>query len=273
MDLKVSDNEDVRVVVQRRLSSLNAGNGIMVVDNADDETVLLGDDTAQAISTFLPSSDKGRILYTTSNQQVALNLQCSETVQIDQMNFEEGLFLLRKSAVGRTLASNDPAVGELLEKLTYLPLAISQAGAFMAKNKTNPAEYLELLQATAEDEIYLLSRAFPDKHRYDTSNNAVATTWLVSFNQIREKHPQASELLLAMSFYEHKAIPWSLLPPLVLASQMVDAIGTLEAYAFLSVNEGKTLTEAGHKDDLLDMHRLVHLAAKIWRQNLQDDVH
>ncbi|PSK56460.1 hypothetical protein B9Z65_6084 [Elsinoe australis] len=251
MDLKVSDNEDVRVAVQRRLRSSNAGKWIMIVDNADDETVLLGDDTDQAISTFLPSSDQGRVLYTTRSQQVALDLQCSEIVQIDQMTFGEGLFLLRKSAVGVTLASDDPAVGELLKKLTYLPLAISQASVFMAKNKQNPAEYLRLLQNNAKDEIYLLSQAFPDKHRYNTSGNAVANTWLVSFNQIREKHPEANELLLAMSFFEHKAIPRSLLPLMESESRMVDAMATLEAYAFISAQEGKHLSFSEQRDDLL----------------------
>ena len=73
----------------------------------------------------------------------------------------------------------------------------------------------------------LLSREFHDSTRYNSSPNAVATTWLVSFDQIRKSDPAAAHLLSFISQIEAKAIPQSILPGLESEEQMVNAVGTL----------------------------------------------
>ena len=83
----------------------------------------------------------------------------------------------------------------------------------------------------------------------------MATTWLISFEQIRNREPLAAELLSFMSCIDVKDIPQSLLPLAESAKKAVDAIGTLTAYAF--VIKQKT-------EQLLALHRLVHLATRNW---------
>ena len=83
----------------------------------------------------------------------------------------------------------------------------------------------------------------------------MATTWLVSFDQLRISDSAAADLLSFMSRIEPKAIPQSILPSLESEEQMVNAIGTLCGYAFLVERED---------DKVFDMHRLVHLATRIW---------
>lgn len=111
----------------------------------------------------------------------------------------------------------------------------------------------------------LMSREFEDETRYRGSQNAVATTFLVSFEQIRSPDPVAVELLSFISCIETKAIPRSFLPSSQSEEEMDFAIGTLSAYAFL-VRRGD--------DEVYDMHRLVHLATRVWirRQKRTEDV-
>ena len=65
--------------------------------------------------------------------------------------------------------------------------------------KSGPLIYLRLLQGTEPDTIQLLSREFHDNNRYRGTENAVATTWLVSFEQIRKSDTAAADLLMFIS--------------------------------------------------------------------------
>ncbi|KAJ9131270.1 TPR-like protein [Coniochaeta hoffmannii] len=130
----------------------------------------------------------------------------------------------------------------------------------LERNEVSIAEYLRLLRNTEKDMVDLLSEELPDRTRYQESKNAVAATWVVSFKKIRELDRNAADLLSFISQIEPKSIPQSLLPELDSKVQTVSAIGTLCGYAFVS-----------KRDDMLDMHSLVHLAKRIWlsRESLE----
>ena len=51
-------------------------------------------------------------------------------------------------------------MADLLKALAYLPLAITQAAAYMNTNKTTAAEYLQIFNRTNEDMIALMSSKF-----------------------------------------------------------------------------------------------------------------
>ncbi|KAJ9662196.1 hypothetical protein H2198_001547 [Neophaeococcomyces mojaviensis] len=85
--------------------------------------------------------------------------------------------------------------------------------------------------------------------------NPVATTWLISFKQIRRSDPLAADYLSFIACVNPRDIPESLLPPGPSRNQEVKAIGTLAAYSFISRRP---------VDFLLDLHRLVHLATRNW---------
>ncbi|TLS27448.1 hypothetical protein PpBr36_05464 [Pyricularia pennisetigena] len=77
---------------------------------------------------------------------------------------------------------------------------------------------------------------FRDKTRYPESRNAVATTWLVSFDQIQRNDGAAADMLSFLCWIEPKAIPRALLPDFE-SADTENAIGTLCGYAFLTVRE------------------------------------
>lgn len=174
------------------------------------------------------------------------------------MNDDEAEDFPKKSLTRKELLQDRAVTAELLNELTHLPLAIAQAVAYLNAIQISLRVYLSLLRNTEQDTISLLSREFRDKTRYNNSNhskNAVAATWLVSFNHIRRSNAIAADLLAFMSCIEHKAISRSMLPMVEPEKSMVHAKGTLCAYAFV--------TRQGDSE-LYDMHRLVHLATKVW---------
>jgi hypothetical protein len=102
-----------------------------------------------------------------------------------------------------------------------------------------------------------MSKEMRDRTRYKHAANAVAKTWLMSFEQIARQDADAADLLRYMSCIEWKAIPRSILPAIEPEARMTTAIGTLWSYSFISTrNDNQTY----------DMHRLVHVAARVWLQ-------
>jgi tetratricopeptide (TPR) repeat protein len=253
--------EDVKELVQQHLSSSRAGRWLMVVDNADDADIFFGTEQWKGIIDYLPESETGVIVYTTRTPEVA-ELSRGDVVELGPMDRQDAAAFLTRSLTRKDLLRNDVTITELLDELTYLPLAIAQAAAYLNRNRMSVPKYLQLLQSTEQDMVALLSREFRDNTRYIGSANAVATTWVVSFSQIRERDAAAADLLAFMSCVEWKAIPRSLLPRAQDEWQMEDAIGTLCGYSFLSRRSNSR--EEGNEEEWYDIHRLVHLATKIW---------
>ncbi|KAI1277759.1 hypothetical protein F5Y07DRAFT_398312 [Xylaria sp. FL0933] len=248
--------DDPRESVKRFLSSEASGKWLLVVDNADDMDIVFGSsDNTDAISHFLPSNGDGLFLFTTRFREVAVSAYVEEVVELGMLEPEEAKYFLQSSLFWKDMLGDEPGVTSLLQELAYLPLAIAQAIAYLNRNRVSILEYLALLRDSEEDMVSLLSREFLDQTRYAGSNNAVVTTWLVSFNQICRSDSVARELMSFISCIEPKAIPRSILPALGSNEEMVHAIGTLDAYAFITKRK---------EGDTFDMHSLVHLAMRSW---------
>ncbi|KAF2628862.1 hypothetical protein BU25DRAFT_409876 [Macroventuria anomochaeta] len=274
--------EDAKELVKQYLSSSRAGRWLLVVDNADDPDIFFGVGQSKGIVDYLPESEEGVTVYTTRTPEVA-ELTRGDVVEIGAMERHDAADFLTKSLTRKDLLRSDATASklldELLDDLACLPLAIAQAAAYLNRNRMSIAKYLWLLHNTEQDLVRLMSSEFRDDTRYKDTANAVATTWVVSFSQIRERDAVAADLLAFMSCVEWKAIPRSLLPGVQLEGRMEEAIGTLFGYSFLvrrdsssqateegSENggkgeEGEEETEA---EEWYDIHRLVHLATRIW---------
>ncbi|OAP55793.1 hypothetical protein AYL99_09945 [Fonsecaea erecta] len=252
---KSSEDEDVRESVRRRLESDESGKWLLVVDNADDMEVLVGSsENPDGIFQYLPQSDNGRILFTTRFRRVAAAIG-GEMIDLAEMSGPEAERLLERWLFRKDLLSDKKGVADLLHELTHLPLAITQAAAYINTTGVPLRKYVELLGKTDQDVVGLMSREFHDSTRPRGSRHAVATTWLVSFHQIQESDPTAADLLMFISYIDPKAVPQSILPVFSSEEAMVFALGTLDAYAFV-VRRGNS--------DTFDMHSLVHLATRIW---------
>jgi tetratricopeptide (TPR) repeat protein len=248
--------EDVKELVQQHLSSSRAERWLLVVDNADDADIFFGTEQSRGIIDYLPESETGVTVYTTRTLEVA-ELTRGDVIEVGAMDQQDAAAFLTKSLTRKDLLRNDTTTTELLDELACLPLAIAQAAAYLNRNRMSVAKYLQLLRSTE----------FRDNTRYTGSANAVATTWVVSFSQIRERNAAAADLLAFISCVEWKAIPRSLLPRAQDEWQMEDAIGTLCGYSLLARrgdSEERQEEEEEVQEEWYDVHQLVHLAARIW---------
>ena len=257
-------DEDVKELVQQHLSSSRAGRWLLVVDNADDADMFFGTEQSKGIVDYLPESETGVVVYTTRTPEVA-ELARGDVIELGAMDRQDAVAFLTKSLTRKDVLRNPATTTELLDELTCLPLAIAQAAAYLNRNRMSIARYLQLLRSTEQDLVALMSREFRDDTRYKQSANAVATTWVVSFSQIRERDAVAADLLAFMSCVEWKAIPRSLLPRAQAEWQMEEAIGTLCGYSFLARrSDSEEEGEGEEEEEWYDIHRLVHLATRIW---------
>ncbi|KAJ4286553.1 hypothetical protein N0V90_013253 [Kalmusia sp. IMI 367209] len=256
--------DDAKELLREHLSSDRAARWLLVLDNADDPDLVFGTEQLKGIFDYLPESEKGIILFTTRTQEVAVSLTRGDVLELGSMSRPDATQFLEKSIINKSLVQDGEATGELLNELACLPLAIAQAASYLNMNRTTITKYLHLIRSTEQDIVGLMSKEFRDHTRYKGSANAIASTWVVSFSQLRERDAIAADLLEFMSCVEWKAIPRSLLPKVRLEEQMEQAIGTLCGYSFISRRNDDNLEEAGGNEEWYDLHRLVYLATRIW---------
>jgi len=134
-------------------------------------------------------------------------------------------------------------VAELCEELGYLPLAIEQAGAFIAETGTTPREYLALLDQYPAT-MYRASAEGGDASR------TIARIWDVTLDRLAGE-PLPGRILRVLAWYAPDAIPRSLLGGQADPTALLGALGRLAAYSMLTVTEGT-----------LAMHRLVQAVAR-----------
>ena len=248
--------EEQLSAVRDYLNSAAAGKWLLVVDNADDTELLR--DKKNGIMNYLPQSETCLTLFTTRYKELA-DLADYNIVDLEEMSINEATLFLKKFFRHTYLVQNQALVKEFLEELAYLPLAIVQACAYIIKNSITISKYLPLVKTTEKEMINLLSQDFHDNTRSKESHNAVAVTWLVSFDQIKKDEPAAADLLFFLAFLENKAIPLTILPAFESSSELTRAIGVLVGYSFLS-------KQGEGDEEVYDMHRLVHRAIKVWMQ-------
>ncbi|KAH8684468.1 putative kinesin [Tricladium varicosporioides] len=252
------DKADVKTLVQTRLSQETAGKWLMIIDNADDYDIFhhCGDDASvsKRLWEYLPSSELGAILFTTRDREAATSYAGSNVIDILEMSNEESRDLLFRNLQNKPLIDDDSSTTKLLELLVNFPLAIIQAAAYINAKDSSIAEYLRIYQESNENTIALLSKDFKGARRYPDVKNPVATTWLISFEQIQKRDHLAAKYLAFISCIKEQNIPRDLLPP---ASEIekTEALGTLKAFGFIKERVTR---------DSYDMHPLVYKAMQNW---------
>jgi hypothetical protein len=109
------------------LNSDNTQEWLIIVDNTDNPKVLISgtskDIKMDKLVKYLPNSSRGKILFTTRSWKAARDLTQSSKLELKDIGKVEAKQLLARQ-VPNTLLSDIKAVDELLNILTYLPLAI-----------------------------------------------------------------------------------------------------------------------------------------------------
>ena len=197
------------------------------------------------------------MLITTRDDRLARRLTSTHAaIVVRPMSPEEAQRLLEMWRTDPSDSSKIDQSGHLLEALGYIPLAITQAAAFISENRITLEQYLEMFHTSDSDIQDLLDEDLGDSRRDPQSQNSIIKTWKMSFDQISKQKPRAAEMLSLMAVLDRQGIPKSLLRHE--ADRNVDfatALGTLQAFSLVSAE----VDGAGY-----EIHRLVQLATRKW---------
>ncbi|KAF2964344.1 hypothetical protein GQX73_g9228 [Xylaria multiplex] len=284
---------DILQLVYQWLRDERNGQWLMVLDSADNIDVFYDTDEKsdqkategekRALWTYLPQSANGSILVTTRNKDLASRLTVSyrDIIEVGPMDQDQAFRLLAMK-LGSQYDKDDGK--KLVEALEYIPLAISQAAAYIQKRapRTSVKKYLEEFRESERKQSSLLNYDNGDLRRDRDASNSVINTWQISFDYIRSKRPSATELLSFMSFFDCQGILESLIRPIyrenntddedsvddeeltdnesissheVMNNEFEDDITMLRDYCLVGTNE---------KGDVFEMHGLVQLSTRKW---------
>lgn len=151
---------------------------LLIFDNAD-EIEMWTKGSSLPLKDFLRFNNHGHIIFTTRNRELAVDLVSSDVIHVRELDKNTGLEFLAKS-LRQDLRHDSHAIIALLEQLAFLPLAMSQATAYINNKGITVADYLMLLKEQETDVVKLLSKDFGDDGRYKDMQNPVAKTWLIS---------------------------------------------------------------------------------------------
>jgi tetratricopeptide (TPR) repeat protein/transcriptional regulator with XRE-family HTH domain len=174
---------------------------LLVMDNADDLSL------AQE---FLPAHHKGYILLTTRSPATGA---IATGVEVEKLSLYEGTLLLLRQAklleantpLDRMPAADRTIAEHIVREMDGLPLALMQAGAYIEETGYSLTSYLQLYSTHHKD---LLARHSNLSRSY---SETVATTWLLSFQQIEETNPTSVDILRFCTFLAPDAIPETLI--------------------------------------------------------------
>ncbi|WJY41550.1 FxSxx-COOH system tetratricopeptide repeat protein [Streptomyces sp. P9-2B-2] len=163
-------------------------------------------------------------------------------VSLDTLNPEESLDLLTLVAGAR--GSRDMEGGaELCDELGHLPLALEQAGAYIAEADITPRAYLRLLAAHPAD-------IFRDGEEGRPPERTMSRIWRVTLDRLTGT-PEAGHLLRTLAWFAPDAVPRGVLAALGGPPAVQRAIARLAAYSMIKTTS-RTVT----------VHRLVQSVAR-----------
>ncbi|KAJ7921583.1 P-loop containing nucleoside triphosphate hydrolase protein, partial [Mycena leptocephala] len=140
---------------------------LLFFDNADDPKIDL--------NKFFPKCNHGNIVITSRNPGLRSYGQYS---QVSDMDETEAIELLLKSASQDNTSGNEQIAADIVKALSYFPLAIVQAGAFILESGALDT-YLGLYM---KNRAQLLSERPAQTH--DDYSWTVYTTWKMSFDKL-----------------------------------------------------------------------------------------
>ncbi|HUN36978.1 MAG TPA: FxSxx-COOH system tetratricopeptide repeat protein [Trebonia sp.] len=155
---------------------------LLVFDNAEDP---------HALSSLLPGG-VGHVLITSrTNRWVEVAI----AVEVDQLTRPESVALLQSRLPG--LAATD--ADQLAEELGDLPLAVAQAGGYIADTGMPVNEYRNLLASQAGQ---LMNLGRPSSYP-----QSLAAVVQLSYDQLRANHPAAGDLAEICAFLAPEPVP------------------------------------------------------------------
>ncbi|KAH7308428.1 P-loop containing nucleoside triphosphate hydrolase protein [Stachybotrys elegans] len=244
---------------------------VLILDNADDLLlfgVAQGGQNNQPNSLFnhIPRAASGTVLWTSRDERIVGTLVGSRRgIRVGPMTPPESTKLLEIARNMEIHEDSTEAVA-LAQELQQLPLAISQAGAYMRRTSTPIRMYLTMLRK-GKQRWKILKETETDRHRRPLVSNSILETWTISMELIQQESPMAYRMLNVIAYLDHRNIPVELLTAAAqddgkdqeeepMDLDVIQAITRLKEFSFLSIAD----TRNGKQR--YEMHKLVQEATQ-----------
>ena len=210
-----SPNVDLLQLVHDWLSNERHGSWLMILDNVDDMETFFTTPSATsegvALITYIPRSMKGKVIVTTRDDRVGERLaDRKKCITVPLLGEYEAVRLLQ-SKLYECSNCTEADAASLVKALDCLPLAITQAAAFISENHCTLRNYLKMLQASEPEQMELLTEDLFDPRRPTNAPSSVVQTWKLSYDLVRTWKLRAAEILAMMAVLDRHGVPKSLL--------------------------------------------------------------
>lgn len=200
------------------------------------------------IEPFLPEHGSGHVVVTSRQTDWPMCV----AVELNEFSEEEAVQFLES----RTELPRSEWMEKLVARLGALPLALSQAGAFLKQEGISIRQYLDLLSTRSY-------HAFAEGQVFDTQKR-VASTWDVTMDRVVSQYGRAAELLEALAFLSPTEAPVELLSGFLGDEEdVVPALRTMARYSMLRLD--RTTVSVHPMVQEITRLRLSHKAAVIVR--------
>lgn len=234
-----------------------------MVDNLDDNIALntTAKGSSFALIQNLPQTRGSCVLATSRDRRIAQTIadRWSTPIRIEPMSVDDAALLLEMRLP--TPALRTPCQSELLQELECLPLAISQASAYMLHRHIDTTQYLQLWRHSHQS---LISSTPGDSEHVDVSRdrsqtNAVFSTIQLTIARLAEECAAAQALLMIFATCNAQFIPRYFLDALVGTHDSAEAIAH-----FIGILCNLSLVHFNVEGTGLTMHKLVQGATQAW---------
>ena len=258
---------------------------LVVFDNADDVRLFgVGGtlqrrrqsrtaDEALSLYDFVPRGPGGTVLWTSRDKQISGSLVSAQrAINIARMTDNEAMTLLETVRDRKISEDERNDAIQLLTELVWLPLAVSQAAAYIRTMSITLSDYLSKL-ARHRKRWKILQESKFDRHRRPGLSNSILETWDISMEQIRRENKMAYDLLHVLAFLDSQNIPLEIMIKVAALrnKKMMDgrqgdseddndevlyAAIRLQEFSFLHLRASEGTSQA------YEMHKLVQEAAQ-----------
>ncbi|MFJ9782603.1 tetratricopeptide repeat protein [Amycolatopsis sp. NPDC101161] len=224
--------------------------GVRWLATHDDWLLVLDNATSpQDVAGLLSRVRTGTVVITSRQRS---GWRAGETVALDVLAAGEAAALLARIVRSEWPDADLAGADRLCSELGWLPLAVEQAGAYLAQTRTSPAAYLELLARFP-------ARMFTATAEGGDAQRTMARVWHVTLDRLTDT-PAAGQVLRQLAWFAPDGIPRDLLAREVAEPELSEALGRLAAYSMITLTVN---TVAVHRlvqavtrtPDLTDPHR------------------
>jgi tetratricopeptide (TPR) repeat protein len=262
LDIPGWDNEkaDLKQLIKLHLEGKGARPCLFIFDNADDITLVSGRlSTARTASVidYIPQSILCSIVFTTTESDIAEEVALQSLVKLRELTPDTAQSMLENYLNNPVPESDYHEAKHLLQELSYLPLAIVQAAAYINTRDMTLRDYRSQLEVRMGQAPKRSNESSENKLQEHSTQNPVAITLYLSVDQLYKDNKLAADCLFLAACLDRKDIPLDLFEASSLKDRE-DAVKLLGRYALITRRPA---------DSSLDIHRLVHHALREWLQD------